>query len=471
MRAMQSIRSLFFAALLFAIPAASFAQISVGIAVRVAPPEIPVYEQPECPGEGYIWTPGYWAYGDDDYYWVPGTWVEAPTVGYLWTPGYWGWSDGGYRFHGGYWGPHVGFYGGINYGFGYTGSGYYGGRWDHGHFAYNRSVNRVNVTIIHNTYNTRIVNRNTTRVSYNGGRGGIRARETARDRQVAREHHIERTNVQTEHIQAAKADRSQFSSVNHGRPAVAATPRPGAFNDRAVSHAKEAPAARGRGNDRAGAAANTNTHVNGNRADRPANATNNAVRSNTARTDRPSNATKPNTARETGSNRNDRPSNAGSAKSNNTSRGAAADRPAAHSNASKPERVDRPARASSSPSARPADRAPRAERPAPTHSARPEHVRCESYRSTGQRRRSEVQQHFAWRLRRSSGDGSYRYTAEHVSRPASHARERGQARTCGSTSQGHFVAQRQTSRACTSSRKKRYAACCQTGACAAPGQP
>ena len=157
MRAMKSIRSLFFAAMLFAIPAAAFAQISVGIAVGVAPPEIPVYEQPECPGDGYLWTPGYWGYGDDDYYWVPGTWVEPPTVGYLWTPGYWGWGDGGYRFHGGYWGPHIGFYGGINYGFGYTGSGYYGGRWDHGHFAYNRSVNRVNVTVIHNTYNTKVV--------------------------------------------------------------------------------------------------------------------------------------------------------------------------------------------------------------------------------------------------------------------------------------------------------------------------
>ena len=23
---------------------------------------------------GLIWTPGYWAYGDDGYYWVPGAW-------------------------------------------------------------------------------------------------------------------------------------------------------------------------------------------------------------------------------------------------------------------------------------------------------------------------------------------------------------------------------------------------------------
>ena len=54
---------------------ASFAQI--GVAITIAPPALPVYEQPVCPGDGYIWTPGYWAWGDDGYYWVPGTWIEA----------------------------------------------------------------------------------------------------------------------------------------------------------------------------------------------------------------------------------------------------------------------------------------------------------------------------------------------------------------------------------------------------------
>src|SRR5467141_3661875 len=157
--------------LMVMIPVSSFA--GVVVSVSFAPPVLPVYVQPACPGEGYIWTPGYWAYGPDGYYWVPGTWVLAPTPGFLWTPGYWGWGGGGYLWHAGYWGPHVGFYGGINYGFGYVGSGYYGGRWDRGHFAYNRSVNNVNVTIIHNTYNTRVVNRTTTRVSYNGGNGGV----------------------------------------------------------------------------------------------------------------------------------------------------------------------------------------------------------------------------------------------------------------------------------------------------------
>src|SRR5260370_227375 len=102
---------------------ASSAQVAVGVSVRVGPPALPVYAQPICPGPGYLWTPGYWAWSDDDgYYWVPGTWVVAP-VGLLWTPGYWAFSDGFYGWHAGYWGPHVGFYGGINYGFGYGGGG------------------------------------------------------------------------------------------------------------------------------------------------------------------------------------------------------------------------------------------------------------------------------------------------------------------------------------------------------------
>ena len=91
-----------------------------------------------------------------DYYWVPGTWVMAPEEGYLWTPGYWGWGDGGYFFNGGYWGETVGFYGGIDYGFGYCGGGYAGGRWNHGHFFYNSSVNNLDGVSFHNVYNERI---------------------------------------------------------------------------------------------------------------------------------------------------------------------------------------------------------------------------------------------------------------------------------------------------------------------------
>src|SRR5215469_2820693 len=103
----------------------SAVDVGVAIRVRVGPPLLPIYAQPICPGPGYIWVPGYWAYGDDiGYYWVPGTWVLPPEVELLWTPGYWGFVDGFYVWNAGYWGPNVGFYGGINYGFGYPGTGF-----------------------------------------------------------------------------------------------------------------------------------------------------------------------------------------------------------------------------------------------------------------------------------------------------------------------------------------------------------
>src|SRR5258708_23392669 len=105
--------------------------------------EIPVYEQAICPGEGYLWTPGYWSWDDDDgdYYWVPGTWVLAPQPGYLWTPGYWGWGGSAFYFHEGYWGPVVGFYGGVNNRLGSFCRWFEEGGWvDGGRFLYSRTM-------------------------------------------------------------------------------------------------------------------------------------------------------------------------------------------------------------------------------------------------------------------------------------------------------------------------------------------
>jgi len=234
------IRTLLFALVVLSLSAASFAQI--GVAIRIGPPPLPVYEQPLCPGDGYLWTPGYWAYDYDisDYYWVPGTWVMAPEVGFLWTPAYWGWGGDGFVFYDGYWGPQVGFYGGINYGFGYFGSGFEGGRWDNGHFFYNRSVSNVNVTNIHNVYDTHVTYNNENHVSYNGGNGGINVRPTPQEEAAGRDRHIPPVAAQVQHAQAARANPQQRASANMGKPGVAATPRPGDFNDRAAVPAKEA---------------------------------------------------------------------------------------------------------------------------------------------------------------------------------------------------------------------------------------
>src|SRR5258708_4618356 len=141
MRIARLIALVLTAVLLSMIPIQSSAQVAVGISVQIGPPALPVYEQPICPGDGYIWTPGYWAYSDDGYYWVPGTWVLAP-VGMLWTPGYWAWQNEAYIWYPGYWGPQVGFYGGIFYGFGYVGTGYESGYLTHIALYSNPSCNK-----------------------------------------------------------------------------------------------------------------------------------------------------------------------------------------------------------------------------------------------------------------------------------------------------------------------------------------
>lgn len=222
---------------------ASYAQIGIGIGinVRIGPPALPVYAQPICPGPGYLWTPGYWAWSDDDgYYWVPGTWVIAP-VGLLWTPGYWGFERGFYGWHTGYWGPHVGFYGGINYGFGYGGVGFAGGEWRGGAFFYNRSVMNVNVRSVTNVYSKTVIVNNT-HVAFNGP-GGIEARPTRQEEEYGRENHTEALSAQREHEHAASQNRELFARENHGRPAIAATGRPGEFSGHDVVKARASGAA------------------------------------------------------------------------------------------------------------------------------------------------------------------------------------------------------------------------------------
>lgn len=229
---MRAYRSLAWLLLVFGMLSISVvARAQVVISVGFAPPALPVYEQPICPGDGYIWTPGYWAWDGEDYYWVPGTWVLAPEPGFFWTPPYWVWEGAAFIFHDGYWGPHVGFYGGINYGFGYFGEGFVGGRWDGGHFYYNRAVTNVNVTVIHNVYNTRVENVTVNHISYNGGQGGLTARPNAQQEQWEHERHVGPVAAQTQHVQEARGNQDLRASYNHGRPPIGATTKPAAFNE------------------------------------------------------------------------------------------------------------------------------------------------------------------------------------------------------------------------------------------------
>jgi len=231
---------LLLAAVMLAAPAAAPAQVSFGLSVTVSPPPLPVYVQPPCPFPGYIWIPGFWAWDPNfGYYWVPGLWAPAPFYGALWTPGYWGWSNGVFIWYDGYWGPVVGYYGGINYGYGYPGYGYDGGYWRGNAFYYNRTVNNINVTNITNYYNRTVRTVRPTGASFNGP-GGITVRPTPEQLAAARERRVPLTSEQERQMWAARGDPKQRATVNHGRPAVAATERPGEFTGRGVIGAERA---------------------------------------------------------------------------------------------------------------------------------------------------------------------------------------------------------------------------------------
>src|SRR3984957_15954691 len=178
-------------ALLFAVvlslSTASFAQISVGISfnVRIAPPALPVYEQPICPSPGYLWTPGYWG----------------------WNNGFYGWNEG-------YWGPHVGFYGGVNYGFGYGGVGFGGGEWRGGAFFYNTAVMHVDTVHITNVYvNNAVIVNNNSHVAFNGGEGGITVHASAQEESYAHESHTPPAAAQVQQVHAASQKQKNFASA------------------------------------------------------------------------------------------------------------------------------------------------------------------------------------------------------------------------------------------------------------------
>jgi WXXGXW repeat (2 copies) len=223
MRRFLGLRNLLFLLVLCVMPGASFGQIAVSI--RIGPPALPVYTQPPCPIDGYMWTPGYWAYGPAGYYWVPGVWVAPPRAGLLWTPGYWGFVGGVYGWHAGYWGPHVGFYGGINYGFGYNGAGFVGGHWTGGHFWYNTAVVSVNRTVVRNVYVSRtVVNNYGGHASFNG-EGGVMARPTPEQARWSNEEHVPPTSNQMAHEQSFRNNHDALASVNHGSPRTVAMNR------------------------------------------------------------------------------------------------------------------------------------------------------------------------------------------------------------------------------------------------------
>jgi hypothetical protein len=164
----------------------------------------------------------------------------------LWTPPYWSRVDGGYAFHTGYWATEVGFYGGINYGYGYAGDGYQGGRWENNDVLYyNRAVNNLGSLGIRNVYDqSSTADDNAVRVSFNGGDKGTAARPTSHQEALAGVGPtIGATAQQQKHFDLAAMDRALYSKLNNGKPGVATTPRAGVFDSKGITHSSgETPA-------------------------------------------------------------------------------------------------------------------------------------------------------------------------------------------------------------------------------------
>ena len=168
------------------------------------------------PGPGLLWTPGYWA-------------LAADGVSYVWTPGYWG--------------PSVGFYGGVDYGFGYYGSGYDGGYWQGGFFFYNSEVHNFGRVHVDHVYGREVPSIRGPRVSFTGAaHGGVNARPGPDEIRAASEPHQPPHALQVQHETRAATIKTAPAAVNHGRPPVAATPKPATFTGHGITSAARPPA-------------------------------------------------------------------------------------------------------------------------------------------------------------------------------------------------------------------------------------
>jgi Domain of unknown function (DUF4124)/WXXGXW repeat (2 copies) len=193
----------------------SNAERDATVSSTTAPPPLKEDDQPTLSQDGTLWTPGYWDWRDQGYFWVPGAWVLPPRVGVLWTPGYWGFTGAVFVFHPGHWGSTVGFYGGVNYGHGYFGNGYTGGHWIGSSFAYNSAVNHVNPAVVNHMYSEPVPNQGPKGVhSYTAGPRSGESLHTVSQHQSPMRTTVERTNeTPPAHMRADK-------------PAVAPTPAP-----------------------------------------------------------------------------------------------------------------------------------------------------------------------------------------------------------------------------------------------------
>ena len=155
-------------------------------------------------------------------------------------------AGGLYGWHGGYWGPHVGFYGGVNYGFGFGGVGFVGGEWRGGVFAYNSAVanfGSVHVTNVYENRTDRYAKHHCelTTMSASTAKAVLRRVPRAGELQAEHEQHSKPRRNQTQHMNFAARTARNSPSVNHGAPGTPAASNPKAYHEVAQQHSQSQP--------------------------------------------------------------------------------------------------------------------------------------------------------------------------------------------------------------------------------------
>ena len=127
------------------------------------------------------------------------------------------------------------FYGGINYGFGYSGDGYQRGRWQKTAFLYNQAANNLGAVKVAHTYDQAIpVDNSAVQASFNGGSRGTKTQPTSEQEELAHGEHVAPTAKQQAHFEMAAKDRSLYSKLNGGEPGIAGTSHAGVLSGSGV---------------------------------------------------------------------------------------------------------------------------------------------------------------------------------------------------------------------------------------------
>ena len=155
---------------------------------------------------------------------APGCCRRRP--GYLWTPGYWGWDDGVYCGMPAIGARDVGFYGGVNYGFGYTGDRLRRRLLGSRRFFYNRAVNHIRQRPHHQRLqqDRRQQHHRQSRELQRRQRRHPGAARRRQELAAQREPHLQPVSAQLQHEQAARSN----PAAARQRPTTATrrSPRP-----------------------------------------------------------------------------------------------------------------------------------------------------------------------------------------------------------------------------------------------------